>query len=500
MIRRRTFLAGLSLGCASLMVGCATKTSRMSAVGQEELRPLPIPPLADSSLGQGRRVFPLHIQRGTFEILPGKHTPTWGFNGPFLGPTVRISRGEKVDLVVSNDTDEDTAVHFHGMLLPADMDGGPHSAIAAGESWTSSFTVEQPAATLWYHPHAHGKTGLQAYRGMAGMIIVDDEISAALELPNTYGVDDIPLVLMDANFHEDGSFDETLDPVLGLQGTVILVNGISGAKFDASTNRVRFRILNGSNMRFHNLALDDDREFAIIATDSGFLAKPRMVRNAQLGPGGRVEIVVDLKPGETIALMSKGFADNLGVPEDANAPDFKLQEQNQLLAIHALGQGGELPPLPTVLDDSADAPLDLEGAIHRSFELDTFSINGQQMDMSRVDFLIDHSLPEVWTVTNGNSDWIHNFHIHNSSFQVLEISGTGVEFDVFGWKDTVTVPPGATVKLAVLFGQYRNNHYPYMYHCHMLYHEDSGMMGQFMMVNKGEIAQLDTAFTRHHHH
>ena len=122
------------------------------------------------------------------------------------------------------------------------------------------------------------------------------------------------------------------------------------------------------------------------------------------------------------------------------------------------------------------------------------------MDMNRVDVVIDHSDPETWIVTNGNSDWIHNFHIHNCAFKVLEVSDTNIQFDAYGWKDTVTIPPGVTVKLGILFGQYRNNHYPYMYHCHMLFHEDKGMMGQYMMVEPGEEPDLQTDYTAHGGH
>ncbi len=515
-VSRRSFLYGTTaMAVTAGLYGCsqsdgqveesepATTTETLRGWDSEP-RELPIPPIAKAERVGDRMVFRLKAQVGESEILPGVKTTTWGFNGPMLGPTIRASRGEKVALEFSNALPDLTAVHCHGMLLPADMDGGPHSPINPGETWTASFTVEQPAATLWYHPHPHGVTGLQAYRGLAGMIILDDDVEDGLNLPREYGVDDIPVVIMDANFTEAGQLDETMDENLGLQGAVPHVNGITNPKFKTRASRIRLRLLNGSNMRFHNLGFDNGQEFYHIASDSGLLDKPRSATSVMLGPGERAEILVDLSAGTNLVLTSLGFSDNLGVPTDAQALDFGLQDVFKLLTIE--------PPLnasanvggPAKLDPTAAAPVDTSNAIERDFELNTFQINGQTMDMNRVDIVIDHSDPEIWNVTNGNSDWIHNFHIHNCAFKVLESTATEVIFDTFGWKDTVTIPPGVTLKLAVVFGQYRNNHYPYMYHCHMLYHEDQGMMGQFMMLNKGEQPELDTAYTEssagEHHH
>ena len=515
VVSRRSFLYGTTaLTLSAGLFGCSLSTEKESADSPQatttpqgwdsQPRELPIPPLAKAERQGDRFVFKLEAQVGQSEILPGTKTKTWGFNGPMLGPTIRASRGQKVALEFKNSLPDLTAVHCHGMLIPAKMDGGPHSPIQPGETWTASFTVEQPAATLWYHPHPHGETGVQAYRGLAGMIILDDDIEDGLDLPRDYGVDDIPVVIMDANFTPDGQLDETMDDNLGLQGKVPHVNGITNPQLKATTSRIRLRLLNGSNMRFHNLGFGQERTFYHIASDSGLLDKARKVTNVMLGPGERAEILVELTPGEPLVLTSMGFADNLGVPEDESALDFGLRDVFPLLTIEPPATATAASTIPSTLDQSAAAPVDTSKSKERDFELNTFEINGQSMDMKRVDVVIDHSEPEIWNVTNGNSDWIHNFHIHNCAFKVLESSATDIKFDTLGWKDTVTIPPGVTLKLGVVFGQYRDNHYPYMYHCHMLYHEDQGMMGQFMMVNKGEKPELDTAYTQiggegHHH-
>ncbi|MBM7093806.1 multicopper oxidase domain-containing protein, partial [Streptomyces sp. S12] len=137
---------------------------------------LAIPPLAESTVEQdGTRVFSLRMQAGETEFRDGVRTPTWGFNGTYLGPTLRAKRGEKVRVRITNELGEASTVHWHGMHLPARMDGGPHQMIAPGGTWTPHWTVDQPAATLWYHPHPHGKTEEHVRRGLAGLFLLDDD-------------------------------------------------------------------------------------------------------------------------------------------------------------------------------------------------------------------------------------------------------------------------------------------------------------------------------------
>ena len=145
----------------------------------------------------GTRVFDLDTRAGGKEFRPGRTTPTWGFNGGYLGPTLRAERGERVRANVRNSLDEASTVHWHGMHLPAGVDGGPHQMVDFGDRWSPQWTVDQPAASLWYHPHPHGATEKHVQRGLAGMFLLDDEPSAALPLPQRYGVDDLPLIVQD---------------------------------------------------------------------------------------------------------------------------------------------------------------------------------------------------------------------------------------------------------------------------------------------------------------
>ncbi|AKK10754.1 multicopper oxidase family protein [Corynebacterium uterequi] len=497
-VSRRVFLRGavLTMGAAMLGAGAAACSSvdQPTPRGYDgDPRPLPIPPLDDGQLRDGTRHFDLTTQAGTSEILPGVTTATWGFNGPLLGPTLHLRRGETTHVDIHNELDEMTTIHWHGMKIPAAADGGPHSPIEPGDTWAPEWRIDQPAATLWYHPHPHGRTGLQCYQGLAGMVIVDDDVSTAVDVPRQYGVDDIPVVIMDAKFTEDGQLDKEFDPDLGLMGDTPVVNGITNAAFDATTRRVRLRIINGANMRFYNLRFSNERPFFVVATDSGLLAEPLEVDAVVMGPGERVEVVVDLEPDTDVTLESTPLASNFGIPADLeNAPDFGFAHSFELLTIHGPSADAPEPSaLPAQLDPSAAAVPDVTAAPRREFRLDTFKINDQLMDMRRVDVVIDHDGPEVWTVTNDNSDWPHNFHIHNSRFRVLEITGDATEeVATYGWKDTVALPPKSTATLAVEFGYYPDPHVPYMFHCHMLWHEDNGMMGQFVVVEPGDKPDL----------
>jgi len=227
MLRRLLYLL-LSLGILAI-AGFATLFfvvfAPVSTVGKVDFdQPLAIPPLAKSHLtADDTRVFDLTAQQGTTALLPGKPTETWGFNGSYLGPTLRAARGEEVRVNVHNDLDETTTVHWHGMHLPARFDGGPHQPIEPGQTWSPQWRIDQPAATLWYHPHPHGETEEHVNRGLAGMFILDDPHSKVADrLPHEYGVDDIPLIVQDKRLDGDGEIQD------GGLGEDVLVNGTHG--------------------------------------------------------------------------------------------------------------------------------------------------------------------------------------------------------------------------------------------------------------------------------
>lgn len=264
---------GMTLSTAAVAVTAYSWTiARVDTVGRVDFeKPLQIPPLAASTVGpDGVRSFDLDMQSGTSDLGHGPDTETWGVNGSYLGPTIRAKRGETVRMNVSNRLGVSSTLHWHGMHLPAAMDGGPHQLVEPGTTWSPQWTVDQPAATLWYHPHMHGETADHVYRGIAGMFLIDDPAGAAL--PDRDGVDDVPVIVQDKKFNGErldassAIFNDT-----GVLGDEILVNGTPGPYLDVTTERVRLRLLNASNARVYNFGFSDDRDFQLIGTDGGYL-------------------------------------------------------------------------------------------------------------------------------------------------------------------------------------------------------------------------------------
>ncbi|MGB3484895.1 MAG: multicopper oxidase domain-containing protein [Mycobacterium sp.] len=445
-------------------------------------RPLPIPPLDTGRVGaDGVRRFALRAQPGTSEILSGVNTPTWGYNGSILGPTLRARSGEAVAFDITNNLPEVTTVHWHGMRVPARCDGGPHQSIDPGGSWAPEWTVDQDAATLWYHPHPHGATEKHVYRGLSGFFLVDDDVSDALGLPRHYGVDDIPLAIQDRRFTSEGALDETDDSKYGLLGDTIITNGIADAYLPVRTERIRLRILNGSSSRLFNLARSDDAAFDLIATDGGLLEKPISLNRIQLSPGERAEIVLELRPAQTVTLRSLPIEPRAGLSDPAS---FGFDDTFDILTLRAEATLTASPALPGALA-SIPPLVDAATPAGRSFELQWYMINGQRMDMNRIDLEIPVDSTEVWEIRNADN-WPHNFHIHDVRFQVVSIDGEAPPPALSGWKDTIYTEPGRTYHVSMRFSGEADPTYPYMYHCHLLRHEDQGMMGQFLVLAPGQ--------------
>ncbi|GAA1199350.1 multicopper oxidase domain-containing protein [Kitasatospora gansuensis] len=476
--------------------------ARISTVGAVDFRnALVVPPLAASTVdADGTRVFDLRMQAGQSEFTPGTRTATWGFNRSYLGPTLRATEGEKVRVRVANTLPEESSVHWHGMHLPAAMDGGPHQVVPAGGSWAPEWTVAQPAATLWYHPHPHGATEAHVQRGLAGLFLLDDARSAALPLPRSYGVDDIPAIVQDVRL-DGAEFDHghQLMRNVGFLGERTMVNGTLDPYVSVGDELVRLRLLNASTARVYTFGLDDGRPLQQIASDGGLLEAPYATGRLRLSPGERAEVVVRMQPGERRVLRS--------YPLDAGL-DFWNQrfgggdDSFDVLQLRAQPTLRPSAPLPPALAASR-LPTGEDSVRERSFDLRMSGINGRKMDMSRVDETVTRGTTETWTLRNEDG-MPHNFHVHDVQFRVLDIDSAAPPPSLRGPKDTVFVPPGSTVRIALRFEGPADPGTPYMYHCHLLYHEDRGMMGQFVVAEPGgPVAALSPAPSNgsgsHHH-
>ncbi len=462
---------------------------------------LPVPPMLEGEVIDGVRVFKLDLQTGMIEWVPGNPTETYGVNGPVLGPTLHLRKGESVRIEVTNSLNETSTIHWHGMELPARSDGGPYQPIEAGATWVSEFDVIQRPLMAWYHPHHMHQTARHVYMGMAGLIYIDDP-AESLDLPSTYGIDDLPLVVQDRRFAADGthpySAGSTLampDRMAGLKGETMLVNGVIEPTYTIQRGLIRLRILNGSNARNYNFGFSDNRSFQYIGNDGGLFDAPIPATRVLLAPAERAEILVDFSAdtkGDVISLQSYSgevlsslFAGNMG----ANLADA-LDESTFAIMSFEVGD----PPESTLTPPTNFAPqerlLESDAVRTRSIVLSmgmgAVFINGEQMtDMSSVPAAINFNIPagdvEIWEVSNA-SGMAHPLHLHNRHFQVLDIDGESPPAYLAGWKDTVLVKPGQDMRLLVSFAGTADSEFPYMFHCHILEHEDAGMMGQFYLV------------------
>ena len=471
-MNRRSFIK-LSGVAALMLSGCGGDFLGVSDFNLVPFtKPLSVPPELNGTLNGTTREYNLAAQDGVSSFFDGFTTPTRGINGALLGPTLRLTNGEDVALIVSNTLNERLSLHWHGMHLPAAMDGNMHQEMAAGGTWTASFTVNQKACTNWYHPHTHELTAQHVYQGMAGFIIIDDTESTNLDLPKSYGVDDFPIVVQDRSFNPDGTLEYNLsrmDRMRGKLGDIILVNGVVNPYVDLPNKEVRFRLLNGSNARVYEFAFSDNKAFKQIATDNSFLPAPVALTSLRLSPGERAEIVVDFTQDSGKEFILQDLKGGFDI--------FKARINKS--ASSTTTTPATLTDLSTVIPDATQAVKT------RTFNLGMsrmqFTINDKLFDSTRIDEIINVNDIEIWEITN-STDMIHNFHMHATHFYIISRSSGAVAANEKGLKDTVYVAPGETVKVVVQMTDYTDTTNPYMYHCHILEHENAGMMGQFTVV------------------
>jgi blue copper oxidase len=456
-------------------------------------RRLPIPPLIDAAK-QGNAV-KLRVSSGRHAFIKGRPAPAYGYSGPVLGPAIRMRRGDEVQMTVENALGFDTTVHWHGLLVPGDMDGGPHQVIKPGGSWRPRLKIEQPASTAWFHPHLHHDTARQIYMGLTGLIIVDDGSDARLGLPRTYGVDDVPIIIQDRSFDSDGSllYDREPDPQTiqyGLRGSTIIVNGVVGPVAKVPAGLVRLRILNAANAQNFDLRFSDRREFRVIASDAGFLSAPVLMKQLRVSPAERFEILVDF--GNRKPVMLETGPDTLMGIFGAVSPDGTADFVS-IVRFEPTATAATVKDFPARLVELV-ATNSLDAVQRRQFVLDSgicggqrptemgmlpgMCINGKTHDLARIDVEAKLGTLEVWEILS--IAMAHPFHVHGASFRILSLDGALPPPHLAGWKDVVLVEDKA--ELLVAFNHPATPEHPFMYHCHILEHEDAGMMGQYMCV------------------
>lgn len=469
---------------------------------------LNIPPALTGS------VFNLTVQNGTQSFYPSTTTPTLGINGPWMSPTIVVNKDDSITLNVINSLTVKTTMHWHGLHVAPQNDGGPHQMINPGTTWSPSFKIRNNASTFWYHPHGAGQTDPQVSKGLAGFFIVHDASEMALAIPHIYGVDDVPIAV------QSKAFDALQQIAIATNmDTAIFVNGTLNPYFDAPAQVVRFRILNGSSLRSYNFGLSTGQTMYQIGTDGGLLEAPVSLTRLVVSPGERVEILVDFSgmTGSTVFLKSYASelptgiygADTLGSGIDTvheyeenflNGADFDLLKFNivaptaspvttiptSLVSITPFSTAAATKNRTIVLDTlrllPSDAPNRAEGP---------FGLNGKSFDMDSVNEVVYLNTTEIWTLKN-NTLVAHPFHIHDIQFNVIEEHGIAIPPTQRGWKDVVLVMPEDSVKFLTKFETFTNPTVPYMYHCHLLHHEDDGMMGSFIVIDSSALGISET--------
>lgn len=452
------------------------------------------------------------VLRYTGEVLRGRADALRPITGA-LGPTLELRRGERVRIVFRNRLDEPSIIHWHGMLVPEAADGHPRFAVAPGGEYVYEFTVRNPAGTYLYHPHPHGRTGSQVYRGLAGLVIVREAQEQAYGLP----AHELSLVIQDRRVSDNQFVFKRMmmDDMNGVLGDTVLVNGAPEAAFRVAPRPYRLRLANVSNARMYKLAWSDGSPMQVIATDNGLLSAADGIQTRPyvvLAPFERIELLEDFgtrRGGVEIALVSRAFA-SMGMMEGMGGDTMGRGGMGGMMGgmmgrgmgdmmrgMMGPGQGEELtiarftvaagprvagaaPRLPSPDSEAPEGKARLYTRL--AFRHMQGFLNGRRFEMAAV--ADDERLPlgegSVWTFANdgGGMDMPHPMHIHGVRFRILERSRDGAPADLrdglvdAGFKDTFLIFPGERVRLLVAPTE------PglFMYHCHNLEHEDGGMM------------------------
>ena len=487
----------------------------------------PNPANASESLPFYRMVMREFEARVHRDLAP---TRQWGFNGASPGPTIEARNGAGVLVEWANELpkrhlftidhnlhgaerdkpDVRSIVHVHGAKVPPESDGYPEEWFVAGKSMVYYYPNRQDACTLWYHDHAMGINRLNIYAGLMGLYIVRDGAEDALDLPR--GEHEIPLVICDRAFTRDGqlSYEVSPDPaapwVPESYGNVKLVNGKLFPYLDVQPALYRFRLLNGSNAQFLDLSLSTGQSIMQIGSDQGLLAAPISAKIVSLAPGERTDLVIDFRGhgGEQIVMSTEKIQDVMQFRVARAVPQAGGPAGGQDTAKGVAPMGGSLPAklrtIAPIAESSAVRTRELTIREYKSpaGESMMMLLGGAHWDMPVTEKPTLDTV-EIWSFVNLTED-VHPIHLHLVRFQVLDrrpfdqfhyfvhgevrYMGNAILPDAAeaGWKDTVRADPQMVTRIIVRFEGYAGR---YVWHCHLLEHEDNEMMRPFEVVAAG---------------
>jgi len=423
-----------------------------------------------------------NAQKSLVDIYKDKKTEVLTFQGELPNPTIRIKKGDNFALDFTNSLEKPTIIHWHGIIVPEEMDGHPKDAIDTQITKEYKYKINQKSGTFWYHSHPHGRTGEEIYYGLSGLYIVEDDDEKKLNLPS--GEFELPLIIQDRRFDKKANliYKEIASDNNGVLGDIVLVNSTPFPYKNVKNTKYRLRILNASSARTYRLAFEGIESFALIGTDGGLLEEPIIVKDIVIAVAERIDIVIDFKDkkiGETVTLKTLGFKE---------ASNFKTNQKYPSLGDTMDIMTFNITQLST--NNSANLPRKLSHILKtkesdaskvRTITMEVigggiWTLNKKPYDMNRIDDRVKLGSTEIWEIKN-TIHMAHPFHIHGVQFQILDRT-RDIDFPTDkGWKDTVLVMPVETVRIIIKFTM------PglFVYHCHILEHEDHAMMANFLV-------------------
>lgn len=432
--------------------------------------PLVIPPLIEVRRG---RPIVLTMQEMNYP-LDGKHkVAVWGFNGNYLGPTIKIKSGSFAKLNYHNNLPQHVALSVQGLQASGELFGGAARVLKKGESWAPIIPIEQPAASCWYRSSTLANSAYQTYRGLAGMWLIEDDQSLKANVPHKYGVDDIPLILQDMEFNGDGLqlFKQNQPHFVGNR---LLVNGAEAPYLEVTRGWIRLRLLNASLARAYDLRLDNEQEMLLIAQDLGFLPQAKSVQSFVLAPGERAEVLINMNETDNVSLISGAKRGLLDKVKNVFSTSDELAD-NTVLELRAQGEISAFNKQPHLTFET-DAPAMFQQAVAqtREFYLDVTNglINQKRFDPRKIDVISRQGTVERWII---HASLPVGFTIQGAKFVVESQNEHPLPPEELAWKDTVWVR-GKT-QILVKFDQASSNNYPFLFGVSNLMLADMGCIG-----------------------
>ncbi len=431
----------------------------------------------------------LEASKFDWDIAPGKTIEAWGYNKQLPGPELRANVGDTLVVRLTNHLEEPTMIHWHGLRIPAAMDGtdAVQKPVAPGEVFEYRFVLPD-AGTFWYHSHANET--VQMERGMYGSLIVEDPTDPVFDGEKVLMIDDMKLNSENA-FTKPGWFvPRIVERHDGREGDTLLINGKENSVIEIAAGQTeRWRFINSSSARYFALHLGG-KEFKIIGTDGGLLEHPRTVTEVLITPGERVDIAAGpFEEGETILLESLRYSRST----------FLRPKRQQFATVKVGKQKASIAYLPETLR-TIEPLARQDAATTRKVRLSVgpsltdgmdFLVNG---DVHVNDKPVKVGELQIWEVSN-TSLMDHPFHLHGFFFQVIEENGNAPAY--MAWKDTVNLTPRSKMKIAWMPD---NRPGTWMYHCHIIEHHAAGMMANFEVIDGNNPNKETNTFQAHHHH